>query len=111
MTHLFNTLFAPGSKTVFHKVWRMFENRRAVARLQTLSDAQLKDIGLYRGDVIEAQKSPLLENPATMISELAGERYLTDACSSPNFASAGPASKANSNTFSPSLASDPRVAA
>lgn len=111
MTHLFNTLFASGSKTVFHKVWRMFENRLSVTRLQTLSDAQLKDIGLYRGDVIVALRSSLLENPATMLSEFAGERYLTDARSSPNFASTAPSSKANTNTLPPSLASDPKVAA
>lgn len=56
------------------RVWRVHRNRRKTVHLSTLTDAQLKDIGLTRGDVRRALARPFLEDPSTLLTEWATTR-------------------------------------
>ncbi|MFD1695356.1 DUF1127 domain-containing protein [Roseibium aestuarii] len=69
MTNPF-TLLVSGAR----RQLRVFKNRRQAARLYDLSDAQLEDIGLTRGDVRRALGRSLLADPAPLLSARAEER-------------------------------------
>lgn len=58
-------------------VWRAFKNRRQVTNLSTLSDGQLKDIGLTRGDVRRALQLPLFSDPSLVLNAWAAQRYMS----------------------------------
>lgn len=54
--------------------WRGVSNRKQIAKLQDLTDAQLQDIGLTRGDVRQALRTPLFTDPSPVLTAWARER-------------------------------------
>ncbi|MBO0345817.1 DUF1127 domain-containing protein [Roseibium sp. CAU 1637] len=56
--------------------FRVIKNRRQIARLHDLTDVQLEDIGLSRGDVRRALKLPLLQDPTAGLSLMAQQRRM-----------------------------------
>ncbi|MBD1546156.1 DUF1127 domain-containing protein [Roseibium aggregatum] len=82
MTHFAMTPFARLSPTVaighaIARVWRVFKNRRQIVKLYELSDSQLEDIGLTRGDVRRALQLPLFSDPTPVLSGWADEKRVT----------------------------------
>jgi len=59
------------------RAWRVFKNRRQVVKLYELSDSQLEDIGLTRGDVRQALQLPLFTDPTPVLNSWAKERRVT----------------------------------
>lgn len=53
---------------------RALVNRRQVARLSDLSDRGLADIGLMRGDLYYARRTPLGVDPTARLAGMARER-------------------------------------
>jgi uncharacterized protein YjiS (DUF1127 family) len=53
---------------------RALANRRQVARLSDLSDRALVDIGLVRGDLYYARRTPLGVDPTVRLASMARER-------------------------------------
>jgi uncharacterized protein YjiS (DUF1127 family) len=53
---------------------RALANRRQVARLSDLSDRGLADIGLMRGDLYYARRTPLGIDPTARLASMARER-------------------------------------
>ena len=76
MTYSASTLSVSGLAAVVLQVLRTFQNRRATTRLSALTDEQLKDIGLTRGDLGAAQRLNFLADPSVALSDFASERYL-----------------------------------
>lgn len=58
----------------FYRAWK---NRRAFYRLGEMSDAELADIGLTRGDLHVAIDVPFGGDPTVKLRSLAGERLDT----------------------------------
>lgn len=56
---------------VVARAWRLVKNRRQMTDLASLSDEQLQDIGLTRGDVRRAIALPLGSDPTSYLKELA----------------------------------------
>ena len=56
------------------RAWRVFKNRRQVVKLYELSDSQLEDIGLTRGDVRRALQLPLFSDPTPLLTTWADEK-------------------------------------
>jgi len=63
--------------TLVARVWRVHRNRRKVEQLANLTDAQLKDIGLTRGDVRRALALPLFADPSALLNEWSADRRLS----------------------------------
>lgn len=55
-------------------VLRALVNRRQVARIGDLSDRGLADIGLMRGDLRHARRTPLGSDPTARLASMARER-------------------------------------
>lgn len=55
-------------------VLRALVNRRQVARLSDLSDRGLADIGLMRGDLHNARRTPFGIDPTARLASMARER-------------------------------------
>lgn len=68
-------LMARGINAVSQLV-RSWKNRRAFCRLGEMSDAELADIGLTRGDLHVAVTSPFGEDPTTRLRSIAEERSI-----------------------------------
>ncbi|WP_161599797.1 DUF1127 domain-containing protein [Roseibium sediminis] len=114
MTYTASTLSVSGLAAVVLQVWRSFKNRRAMTRLSSLTDAQLKDIGLTRGDLGAARRLPFTADPSAALTELASERYLAaqvDKIASTDIRSSHRLIEANSNSALPDLACCPMAAA
>lgn len=58
---------------------RSVKNRRAFYRLGDMSDAELADIGLTRGDLHVAVTGPFGLDPTTRLRAIAEERAIEDA--------------------------------
>lgn len=54
--------------------WKIWNNRRVMARLVSLDDYMLKDIGITRGDVHLVAALPYSDDPTARLSALALER-------------------------------------
>lgn len=54
--------------------WRGVSNRKQIAKLQDLTDSQLQDIGLTRGDVRQVLRMPLFTDPSPVLTAWARER-------------------------------------
>lgn len=114
MTHIFSTLSTSGLAAVALQFWRVFKNRRAVARLYELSDEQLKDIGLTRCDLAVARRRHLLTDLSPLLTDLASEKQLITPI--PVDGNSGQRNlhqllEANSNSTLPSLVGSSRAAA
>ncbi len=59
---------------ILAKLWRNWQARRAVAKLDQLDDFLLHDIGVTRGDIHQALLSPLSENAALVLESNARQR-------------------------------------
>ncbi len=57
---------------------RSIRNRRHISDLGELSDHQLADLGLMRGDLIVARHVPFRTDPTARLSTMARERYWTE---------------------------------
>lgn len=57
---------------------RAWKNRREIYRLGELSDHQLADIGLTRGDLHVAWRTPISEDPTATLGTLAGARLAAE---------------------------------
>lgn len=77
-THTTETTVASGTGTrhwimdAFSAVIRLIRHRRETARLLDLDDRQLADIGLSRGDVLQALSTSPLHDPTGDLARLAG---------------------------------------
>jgi uncharacterized protein YjiS (DUF1127 family) len=58
------------------RLWGNWRARRDVLKLQRLSDHQLKDMGLRRGDIFWASQQPLSVNAALVLEERTLEERL-----------------------------------
>ncbi len=56
------------------KAYRTWQNRRQLYRLGELTDAELKDIGLMRGDLFVARAEPLGADPTLYLRAMAASR-------------------------------------
>lgn len=70
---------AAGTRTtavadIFRSLLRALVNRRQVRRLGDLSDRGLVDIGLVRGDLYYARRTPLGVDPTARLARMARER-------------------------------------
>ncbi|WEX87990.1 DUF1127 domain-containing protein [Sinorhizobium garamanticum] len=63
-----------GVTGVLTTVWRLFRNRRQIARLQDLDDRQLLDMGLKREDLHEALTSSFFDNPGSYLTRASRNR-------------------------------------
>lgn len=73
----FSRWLAPARRTALWLVgWpvRYVRARRNLAVLAAMSDMQLKDIGLYRADVVSATALPRDEDPTPQLAALVRER-------------------------------------
>ncbi|NVK33921.1 MAG: DUF1127 domain-containing protein [Rhodobacteraceae bacterium] len=73
------TNITPNSSTISvwalaARVWRVVVNRRQINKLEDLSDAQLKDIGLTRSEVRQARKGNLLSDPSSVLTQLVSQK-------------------------------------
>lgn len=60
------------------RAWRVLRNRHQAAKLNDLTDAQLADIGLTRGDVRTALAAPFFRDPSFALTEASrGSAYAT----------------------------------
>ena len=59
---------------IFRSLLRALVNRRQVRRLGDLSDRGLVDIGLVRGDLYYARRTPLGVDPTARLARMARER-------------------------------------
>lgn len=59
------------------RVWRVFHNRRQIVKLYELSDSQLEDIGLTRGDVRRALQLPLFSDPSPILNTWADQKRVS----------------------------------
>lgn len=59
---------------IFRSLVRALVNRRQVRRLGDLSDRGLVDIGLVRGDLYYARRTPLGVDPTARLARMARER-------------------------------------
>lgn len=59
--------------------FRAISNRSEVSRLSELSDHQLADIGLRRGDLIVALRAPIDVDPTVRLDSIARERFAIEA--------------------------------
>lgn len=62
---------ATGIAGMLSAVWRLYRNRRQIARLHDLDDRQLLDMGLKREDLHEALTSASFENPGSYLTRVA----------------------------------------
>jgi uncharacterized protein YjiS (DUF1127 family) len=60
--------------TAVSSLWRAFRNRRALRRLDEMSDAALADIGLTRADLGPASDRRFGEDPTVRLGIVAAER-------------------------------------
>ncbi len=58
----------------FVQLWRAWQNRREVTRLAEMTDAQLSDIGLMRGDLHMAAQAPLGVDPTIYLGSVSASR-------------------------------------
>ncbi|MFA6153906.1 DUF1127 domain-containing protein [Mesorhizobium sp.] len=58
-------------------IYRAWKNRRAFYRLGEMSDAELADIGLTRGDLHVAVDVPFGRDPTAILREIASDRVET----------------------------------
>lgn len=77
MSHSATTSLTASIRHLVATVWRVFKNRRQVVTLSTLSDSQLKDIGLTRGDVRRALQLPLYSDPSHVLKVWVAQHYLS----------------------------------
>ncbi|WP_346907576.1 DUF1127 domain-containing protein [uncultured Roseibium sp.] len=66
--------------TIGHAIacaWRTFKNRREIVKLYEMSDSQLEDIGLTRGDVRRALQLPLFVDPTPVLNGWADEKRVS----------------------------------
>ena len=87
MAHLtaHHPLFAYSGQLVA-RVWRLFKNRQQANELAGLTDEQLKDIGLTRGDVRRALTLPLHSDPTSHLKTWALSHIDSVYCASPTAA-------------------------
>ncbi|MBZ9674435.1 DUF1127 domain-containing protein [Mesorhizobium sp. ES1-1] len=64
------------ANTVFN-IYRAWKNRRAFYRLGEMSDAELADIGLTRGDLHVAVDVPFGRDPTVVLRQIASDRVET----------------------------------
>lgn len=77
MSHSATTSLTASIGHLVATVWRVFKNRRQVVNLSTLSDSQLKDIGLTRGDVRRALQLPLFSDPSHVLKAWAAQHCMS----------------------------------
>ncbi|QDZ02342.1 DUF1127 domain-containing protein [Nitratireductor mangrovi] len=56
------------------QLWRAWKNQREVIRLAEMTDAQLADIGLVRGDLHAAAQTPLGVDPTAYLGLVSASR-------------------------------------
>lgn len=56
------------------KLYRAWRNRREIYRLGEMSDAQLADIGLVRGDLHVVWQSPIGIDPTEQLGHISAQR-------------------------------------
>ncbi|MEP2707010.1 MAG: DUF1127 domain-containing protein [Roseibium sp.] len=71
MTHTAHHPILALSGQLVARVWRLFANRQKAVELTSLTDEQLRDIGLTRGDVRRALTLPLHTDPTSHLKALA----------------------------------------
>ena len=59
--------------------FRAFINRRAIYHLGEMSDVELADIGLRRGDLFAVSEFPLTVDPTGRLGDIAANRIRKDA--------------------------------
>jgi uncharacterized protein YjiS (DUF1127 family) len=59
---------------VVERIARFYRNRAALTALGALSDHELRDIGLTRGDLITASAAPSGSDPTSILADLAAEK-------------------------------------
>ncbi|WP_309083365.1 DUF1127 domain-containing protein [Chelativorans sp.] len=52
------------------QIWRLWSNRRALRRLNDLTDWELVDIGLTREDIALAYDGPILDDPTRRLEQI-----------------------------------------
>ena len=69
-------MYAPLKTQLIHRIagiaaraWRVLRNRHQAGKLNDLTDAQLADIGLTRGDVREALAAPFFRDPSFALTK------------------------------------------
>ncbi|AUX75374.1 MULTISPECIES: DUF1127 domain-containing protein [Sinorhizobium] len=55
-------------------VWRLYQDRRQIARLHDLDDRQLLDMGLKREDLHEAMTSSFFDSPGCFLTRASRNR-------------------------------------
>ena len=66
------TRSGPGAFLV--RLWRRYQNRRAITRLLEMDAAGLRDLGLTHGDVAGALALPMTHDPSTHLADQLRER-------------------------------------
>jgi uncharacterized protein YjiS (DUF1127 family) len=59
---------------VVTEMWRLWSNRRAMRRINELSDWELVDIGLTREDISLAYDGPILNDPTRRLEQIRRSR-------------------------------------
>lgn len=77
MTHFARLSLTATIGHAIARVWRVFKNRRQVVKLYELSDSQLEDIGLTRGDVRRALQLPLFSDPTPVLNRWADQKRVS----------------------------------
>ncbi|WP_417675761.1 DUF1127 domain-containing protein [Roseibium sp.] len=74
MTHFARQSLTATIGHAIARAWRAYKNRREVVKLYEMSDSQLEDIGLTRGDVRRALQLPLFIDPTPVLNTWADQK-------------------------------------
>ncbi|WP_346899966.1 DUF1127 domain-containing protein [uncultured Roseibium sp.] len=74
MTHFARQSLTATIGHAIARAWRAYKNRREVVKLYEMSDSQLEDIGLTRGDIRRALQLPLFIDPTPVLNGWADEK-------------------------------------
>ena len=74
MTHFARYSLTTATARLIANAWRAMVNRKQVAKLSDLTDAQLADIGLTRSDVRRALQRSLFADPSPVLTAMARGR-------------------------------------